>query len=37
MIVFNFFKTPIIDYKKLIELQSKETTPSVYGGVKKKC
>jgi hypothetical protein len=36
MIVFNFFKTPLIDYKKLFELQSKESTPDAYQGKKSK-
>lgn len=30
--VFYFFATPIIDYGKLIELQSKEKSPDAYDG-----
>ena len=36
MIVFNFFNTPLIDYKKLFELQSKESAPDAYQGEKRK-
>ena len=35
MVIAYFFATPIIDYSKLIEAQSKETSPSAYMGKKK--
>ena len=35
MLVFYIFAAPIIDYSKLIELQAKETSPSVYKGGKR--
>lgn len=35
MIVAYFFSTPLIDYTKLIEQQSKITAPSAYIGKRK--
>ena len=34
--VVNFFAKSIIDYSKMIELQSKELSPSSYGVMKRK-
>ena len=35
MVVFYIFATPIIDYSKLIEQQSKITVPSAFQGKKR--